>query len=232
MAVIGRAAAVVEARRLKLSGFVAWLGWAFVHLLKLMGDREPPQGLRDVGVALRHVELRRPHHHRRPLGDDRAARSSRFPRQDRVKVGGETRSPDGPGPVQSEELRGQARTKPAITPPWRSLVHGLWLPRTGPGASGGLLVNEARCRGAPRLRRGAPSAGGLGGARSPPCNQLFSSFLAASAPLLSVMRSVTDAIRLAGMVVSLPNRNPRRTTMRVMRPEASSISTASTSPTR
>jgi NADH dehydrogenase len=37
MAVIGRASAVVEARRLKLSGFVAWLGWAFVHLLKLMG---------------------------------------------------------------------------------------------------------------------------------------------------------------------------------------------------
>ena len=37
MAVIGRAAAVVETRRLKLSGFVAWLGWAFVHLLKLMG---------------------------------------------------------------------------------------------------------------------------------------------------------------------------------------------------
>ena len=37
MAVIGRAAAVVEARRLKLSGFVAWLAWAFVHLLKLIG---------------------------------------------------------------------------------------------------------------------------------------------------------------------------------------------------
>jgi NADH dehydrogenase len=37
MAVIGRASAVVEARRLKLSGFVAWLGWALVHLLKLIG---------------------------------------------------------------------------------------------------------------------------------------------------------------------------------------------------
>lgn len=37
MAVIGRAAAVVQARRLKLSGFVAWLAWASVHLIKLMG---------------------------------------------------------------------------------------------------------------------------------------------------------------------------------------------------
>jgi NADH dehydrogenase len=37
MAVIGRAAAVVEARSLKLSGTVAWLAWAFVHLLKLIG---------------------------------------------------------------------------------------------------------------------------------------------------------------------------------------------------
>ena len=37
MAVIGRAAAVVEARSLKLSGFVAWLGWALVHLFKLIG---------------------------------------------------------------------------------------------------------------------------------------------------------------------------------------------------
>jgi NADH:quinone reductase (non-electrogenic) len=37
MAVIGRAAAVVETRRFKLSGLLAWLGWAFVHLIKLMG---------------------------------------------------------------------------------------------------------------------------------------------------------------------------------------------------
>jgi NADH dehydrogenase len=37
MAVIGRAAAVVEVRGLKLSGLVAWLAWAFVHLLKLIG---------------------------------------------------------------------------------------------------------------------------------------------------------------------------------------------------
>jgi NADH dehydrogenase len=37
MAVIGRAAAVVQTRRLKLSGFLAWLVWAFIHLIKLMG---------------------------------------------------------------------------------------------------------------------------------------------------------------------------------------------------
>jgi NADH dehydrogenase len=37
MAVIGRAAAVVQVRGLKLSGLIAWLAWAFVHLLKLIG---------------------------------------------------------------------------------------------------------------------------------------------------------------------------------------------------
>ena len=37
MAVIGRASAVVQAGRLKLSGSLAWLAWAFVHLLKLIG---------------------------------------------------------------------------------------------------------------------------------------------------------------------------------------------------
>jgi NADH dehydrogenase len=37
MAVIGRASAVVQAGSLKLSGLLAWLAWAFVHLLKLIG---------------------------------------------------------------------------------------------------------------------------------------------------------------------------------------------------
>jgi NADH:quinone reductase (non-electrogenic) len=37
MAVIGRAAAVVQIRGLKLSGLLAWLAWAFIHLIKLMG---------------------------------------------------------------------------------------------------------------------------------------------------------------------------------------------------
>jgi NADH dehydrogenase len=37
MAVIGRAAAVVQARQVKLSGLLAWLAWAFIHVIKLMG---------------------------------------------------------------------------------------------------------------------------------------------------------------------------------------------------
>jgi NADH dehydrogenase len=37
MAVIGRASAVVQARRVKLSGLFAWLAWAFIHVIKLMG---------------------------------------------------------------------------------------------------------------------------------------------------------------------------------------------------
>jgi NADH dehydrogenase len=37
MAVIGRAAAVVQARRIRLSGPLAWLAWAFIHVIKLMG---------------------------------------------------------------------------------------------------------------------------------------------------------------------------------------------------
>ncbi len=37
MAVIGRAAAVVQAGRIKVSGPLAWLAWAFIHVIKLMG---------------------------------------------------------------------------------------------------------------------------------------------------------------------------------------------------
>ncbi len=37
MATIGRAAAIAEVGRLKLSGFVAWLMWLFVHILWLIG---------------------------------------------------------------------------------------------------------------------------------------------------------------------------------------------------
>lgn len=37
MAVIGRAAAVVQAGRIKFSGSLAWLAWAFIHVIKLMG---------------------------------------------------------------------------------------------------------------------------------------------------------------------------------------------------
>lgn len=36
MATIGRALAVLERGRIKLSGFVAWLGWLFIHLIYLI----------------------------------------------------------------------------------------------------------------------------------------------------------------------------------------------------
>ena len=39
LATIGRAAAVAEIGRLKISGFVAWLLWLFVHIL--IADRLP-----------------------------------------------------------------------------------------------------------------------------------------------------------------------------------------------
>ncbi len=37
MATIGRSKAIVEAGRFKLSGFVAWLAWLFVHLVSIIG---------------------------------------------------------------------------------------------------------------------------------------------------------------------------------------------------
>lgn len=37
MATIGRSKAIVEAGRLRLSGFIAWLAWLFVHLISIIG---------------------------------------------------------------------------------------------------------------------------------------------------------------------------------------------------
>lgn len=37
MATIGRSKAIVEAGRIKLSGFIAWLAWLFVHLISIIG---------------------------------------------------------------------------------------------------------------------------------------------------------------------------------------------------
>ncbi len=37
MATIGRSRAIVEAGRFKLTGFIAWLAWLFVHILTLIG---------------------------------------------------------------------------------------------------------------------------------------------------------------------------------------------------
>jgi NADH dehydrogenase len=39
LATIGRAAAVADLGRLKLSGFPAWLAWLFIHLFFLIGFR-------------------------------------------------------------------------------------------------------------------------------------------------------------------------------------------------
>jgi NADH dehydrogenase len=39
MAVIGRAAAVADIHGLRLSGYVAWLAWSFIHILYLIGFR-------------------------------------------------------------------------------------------------------------------------------------------------------------------------------------------------
>mgnify|MGYP001809839148 FL=1 len=39
MATIGRHRAVVQKDKLRLTGFVAWLAWLFVHLIKLMSMR-------------------------------------------------------------------------------------------------------------------------------------------------------------------------------------------------
>jgi NADH dehydrogenase len=39
LAVIGRARAVADFGRLRLSGFLAWLTWCFVHILLLIGFR-------------------------------------------------------------------------------------------------------------------------------------------------------------------------------------------------
>ena len=39
MATIGRNAAVADIKGLRLSGFVAWLAWAVVHVFNLIGFR-------------------------------------------------------------------------------------------------------------------------------------------------------------------------------------------------
>jgi NADH dehydrogenase len=39
MATVGRRVAVLQVGRLRMSGFVAWLGWIFVHIYYLIGFR-------------------------------------------------------------------------------------------------------------------------------------------------------------------------------------------------
>jgi NADH dehydrogenase len=47
MATIGRGAAVAEIGPLKLSGFIAWLAWIFVHIFYLIGFRNRVQVMSD-----------------------------------------------------------------------------------------------------------------------------------------------------------------------------------------
>jgi NADH dehydrogenase len=39
MATIGRSRAIAQVRKLRLTGFIAWLGWLFIHLIMLVGYR-------------------------------------------------------------------------------------------------------------------------------------------------------------------------------------------------
>jgi NADH dehydrogenase len=39
MATIGRRAAVLDAFGIRLDGWIAWIGWLFVHLIQLIGFR-------------------------------------------------------------------------------------------------------------------------------------------------------------------------------------------------
>jgi NADH dehydrogenase len=39
MATIGRAKAIFQAGNIKLSGFIAWIMWAFIHIMYLIGFR-------------------------------------------------------------------------------------------------------------------------------------------------------------------------------------------------
>ena len=39
MAIVGKNAAVVRSGKLRLTGFIAWLAWLFIHILFLVGFR-------------------------------------------------------------------------------------------------------------------------------------------------------------------------------------------------
>ena len=39
MAIVGRGAAIADIRGLRISGFIAWLAWLFLHIFELIGFR-------------------------------------------------------------------------------------------------------------------------------------------------------------------------------------------------
>ena len=64
MATIGRARAVAQLGRLRMSGLIAWLAWVFVHLWYLVGFRNRLVGVHELDLGLRHLAPRRARHHR------------------------------------------------------------------------------------------------------------------------------------------------------------------------
>ena len=63
MATIGRGSAVAAIGPLKMSGFVAWLIWLFIHIFWLIGFRNRLAVLTRMGVGIRHDAAARPSHH-------------------------------------------------------------------------------------------------------------------------------------------------------------------------
>ena len=55
LATIGRVRAVADIKGIQLSGFIAWATWLTVHLLYLIGFREPAARADPVGVRLRYT---------------------------------------------------------------------------------------------------------------------------------------------------------------------------------
>ena len=60
MATIGRSKAVMQSGPIKVSGFIAWVAWLFVHILYLVGFRNRMLVLSTVGLVLFHLSSEAP----------------------------------------------------------------------------------------------------------------------------------------------------------------------------
>jgi NADH dehydrogenase len=65
LAVIGRAAAVADVFGTHISGFLAWLVWALIHLMYLVTFQSRPCGFCSMGDPGSDIQSRRPVDHRR-----------------------------------------------------------------------------------------------------------------------------------------------------------------------
>ena len=63
MATIGRNAAIADFGFLRVSGYLGWLLWLFVHILFLIGFRNRALGDAAVGGGVPHVSAQRPADH-------------------------------------------------------------------------------------------------------------------------------------------------------------------------